>query len=133
VLFIVGASIFGALGLVHLAYTFFTDKFNPHNPDVAEAMKSTSPTLTKETTVWRAWVGFNASHSLGVILFSALYIPLAFSHINIIEDNNWFAALPSITGFLYLFLAKKYWFKVPFLGILMATICFVIAFVEINT
>jgi len=132
VLYISGALIFGILGFVHLIYTFFTDKFNAHNPDVTEAMKSTSPNITKETTVWRAWVGFNASHSLGAILFAAIYIPLAFSHIQFIANNNWFAVLPSIVGISYLILAKNYWFKIPFFGILISTICFVGAFVLIS-
>jgi len=132
VLYIIGALIFGTLGFVHLIYTFFTDKFNAHNPSVTEAMKSTSPNITKETTVWRAWVGFNASHSLGAILFAAIYIPLAFSHIQFIANNNWFAVLPSIVGISYLLLAKNYWFKIPFFGILISTICFVGAFVLIS-
>ena len=133
VLFIVGASIFGLLGFVHLIYTFFTDKFNPYNPDVMAAMKSTTANITKETTVWRAWVGFNASHSLGAILFAAIYIPLAFSHIQFIVNNSWFAVLPSIVGISYLLLAKNYWFKIPLFGILISTICFVSAFVLITT
>lgn len=133
ILFIIGASIFGVLGFVHLIYTFFTDKFNPYNPDVATAMKSTSPFLTKETSVWHAWVGFNASHSLGAIFFAAIYIPLAFSHIQFIANNSWFAVLPSVIGFSYLLLAKNYWFKIPFFSILLSTICFIGAFVLINT
>jgi len=133
VLFIIGASIFGILGLVHLIYTFFTDKFNPYNPDVTAAMKSATPNITKETTVWRATVGFNASHSLGAILFAAIYIPLAFSHIQFITNNSWFAVLPSIIGFSYVFLAKIYWFKIPFFGFLISSICFVSAFALINT
>lgn len=133
VLFIIGSAIFGLLGFVHLIYTFFTDKFNAYDPDVTAAMKGTSPVLTKETTVWRAWVGFNASHSLGAILVAAIYIPLAFSHIQFIVNNSWFAVLPSIIGFSYLLLAKNYWFKIPFFGILISTICFVSAFVLINT
>ena len=40
-------------------------------------MKQTSPVLTKDTTVWDAWVGFNASHSIGAMLVAAFYIPLA--------------------------------------------------------
>ncbi|WP_455710250.1 LIC_13387 family protein [Pseudoalteromonas maricaloris] len=47
-------------------YTFSTEKFNPYDISAAEAMKRTSPQLTKETTIWRAWIGFNASHSLGL-------------------------------------------------------------------
>jgi hypothetical protein len=133
VLFIIGSSIFGILGFVHLIYTFFTNKFNPYNSDATVAMKGTSPVLTKETTVWRAWIGFNASHSLGAIFFAAIYIPLAFSHIQLIVNNRWFAILPSIVGISYLLLAKKYWFKIPFFGILISTICFVSAFALINT
>jgi len=133
VLFIIGASIFGLLGFVHIIYTFFTDKFNAYDPNVTAAMKNTSPVLTKETTVWRAWIGFNASHSLGAIIVAAIYIPLAFSHIQFIANNSWFSVLPSIIGFSYLLLARNYWFKIPFFGILISTICFVSAFVLINT
>jgi len=133
VLFIIGASIFGLLGFVHLLYTFVTDKFNPYNPDVMEAMKSSTVKITKETTVWRAWIGFNASHSLGAIFFASIYLPLSFSNIQFIVDNNWFAVLPSIVGFSYLLLAKNYWFKIPLFGILISTICFISAFVLINT
>ena len=98
ILFIIGASIFGVLGFVHVIYTFFTDKFNPYNFDVTVAMKNTSPVLTNETTVWSAWVGFNASHSLGAIFFAAIYIPLAFSHIQFIVNTIWFAVLRSVVG-----------------------------------
>jgi hypothetical protein len=133
VLFIIGASIFDLLGFIHIICTFFTDKFNAYNPYVTQTMKSTSPKITKETTIFRAWVGFNASHSLGAIFFAAIYIPLAYSHIQFITHNSWFAVLPSIIGFSYLFLAKYYWFKIPFFGFLLSTACFVSAFVLINT
>lgn len=129
----IGASIFGLLGFVHLIYTFFTDKFNPYSPDVTAAMKSTTVTITKETTIWYAWVGFNASHSLGAIIFAAIYLPLAFSHIEFIANNSWFAILPSIVSISYLLLAKSYWFKIPFFGFLISTLCFVSAFVLIST
>ena len=63
VLLIAGASIFGVLGTLHLIFTFFTNKFDAYDSSVTEAMKNTSPVLTKDTTVWDAWIGFNASHS----------------------------------------------------------------------
>jgi len=132
ILFIIGASIFGILGFLHLIFTFFTNNFNPYNSAVTKAMKSSSPLLTKETTIWRAWVGFNASHSLGMLFFSAIYIPLALSHMQFIANNSWFAVLPSIVGISYLLLAKNYWFKIPFFGILLSTVCFLGAFVLIN-
>ena len=35
---------------------------------------------TKETTMWRCWVGFNASHSMGLILFGLAFGYLALAH-----------------------------------------------------
>ena len=132
ILLIIGASIFGILGTIHLLYTFFTNKFEAHDSFVTEAMKRTSPILTKETSVWDAWVGFNASHSLGAMLVAAVYIPLATSYFNIIQQSVWFSILPVLVGLSYLALAKKYWFKIPFFGVLIATVCFVGATVSIN-
>ena len=133
ILLIIGASIFGILGTVHLLYTFFTNKFEAHDSSVTEAMKRTSPILTKETSIWKAWVGFNASHSLGAMLVAAVYIPLTTTYFNIIQQSVWFSLLPVIVGLSYLVLAKKYWFRIPFIGVLISTVCFVGAAVSINT
>ena len=132
ILLIIGASIFGILGTVHLLYTFFTNKFEAYDSTVTEAMKGTSPILTKETSVWNAWVGFNASHSLGAILVAAVYIPLTTSYFYIIQQSAWFSSLPVLIGLSYLILAKKYWFKIPFFGVLISTICFAGATVLVN-
>jgi hypothetical protein len=123
-LIIIGASIFGLLGLAHLLFTFFTNKFNAFNPDVTESMKGTSPVLTKETTMWDAWVGFNASHSLGAIFIAAVYIPLAAFNMDVISHSFYYSLLLVTISFAYLSLAYRYWFKVPLLGIGIATACF---------
>ncbi|RZM84160.1 hypothetical protein C3B51_04355 [Pseudoalteromonas rubra] len=133
ILFIIGASIFGFLGLLHLIYTFFSKKFDPYNLAVKEAMLNTSPRITKQTNMWQAWVGFNASHSLGALFFAAFYIPLCINHFDVVAGTVWFSVLPSIVGVSYLLLAKKYWFKVPFTGILVSSACFVIAAWSVNT
>lgn len=133
ILIVVGAVIFGVLGSVHLIYTFFTNKFDAYDASVTTAMKSTSPILTKETTVWQAWIGFNASHSLGAILVAAVYIPLALNHINVIQQSVWFAALPVIVGLSYMALAKVYWFKIPFVGVTISTFCFIVSAILMRT
>lgn len=132
ILLIIGASIFGVLGAVHLLYTFFTNKFEARDSAVTEAMKGVSPILTKETSVWDAWVGFNASHSLGAMLVAAVYIPLTVSYFSVIQQSAWFSILPTLVGLAYLLLAKKYWFRVPFFGVLISTLCFAGATVLIN-
>lgn len=132
ILLIVGAAIFGVLGTVHLIYTFFSNKFNAFDENVTKAMKSTSPVLTKETTMWDAWVGFNASHSLGAMFLAAFYVPLAINNMEVIRETQWFSILPVVIGLSYLALAKKYWFKIPFIGILISTVCFIGAALLIN-
>ena len=124
-LLVVGASIFGVLGIIHLTYTFFSDKFSPTDSEACDSMKRSSIVLTNKMTVWDAWIGFNASHSLGAILVAAVYVPLALSHFYLIQSSVWFEILPILMGLSYLFLAKRYWFNVPFVGVLLATICFI--------
>jgi hypothetical protein len=43
-------------------------------------MSATAPVISRETTMWKAWIGFNASHSLGAILFGLVYGYLALAH-----------------------------------------------------
>ena len=132
-LLVVGAIIFGVLGTIHLVYTFFTNKFDAFDENVTKAMKRTSPVLTKETTMWDAWIGFNASHSFGAMLVAAFYIPLVLTNMQVIRETAWFSILPIVVGVSYLALAKRYWFKIPYIGILVSTACFVGAAVLINT
>lgn len=133
ILLIAGASIFGVLGSMHLLYTFTTNKFDARDQAVTTDMQNTSPVLTRETTMWKAWVGFNASHSLGAMLVAAFYIPLAMTNMQFIRESLWFSLLPVLIGVSYLFLAKKYWFRIPFTGILVATLCFIGAAILTNT
>lgn len=124
ILIIIGAGIFGILGTIHLVYTFNTNKFDARDENVTKAMQGTSPVLSRQTTMWKAWIGFNASHSLGAMLFSAFYIPLTISYFSVLSSSLWFTWLAPVTGVAYLFLAKKYWFNIAYIGISIATVCF---------
>ena len=53
-------------------------KLTPRDPELQSSMSQIAPVITKETTMWRAWVGFNASHSVGAILFGLVFGFLAF-------------------------------------------------------
>ena len=113
------------------AESFYTDKFMARNREVVVAMKNTSPVLTSQTTMWLAWIGFNASHSLGAIVISIFYLLLAIEHMDIIFQSKAFIGLAVVIGLSYLYLAKRYWFRIPFLGILVATICFTVAAISV--
>ena len=126
-LWLTGAAIFLVLGTLHLLYTFFTNKFNVRNKEVMVAMKNTSPVLTKATTMWKAWIGFNASHSSGAIFFGLINIILVLQYFPVVRNSPSLHLLNDSTVLFYLWLGKKYWFKIPFTGILISAACFITA------
>ena len=77
-LFLAGACPFVVLGVAHAVATPQAvgerKGLSPADPALAEAMVRARPRLTGRTDMWRAWVGFNLSHSLGVVLFGALVL-----------------------------------------------------------
>lgn len=125
------ATILLLLGLVHLFYTFHGQKLHPRDPALEEAMKQGLPLLTRQTTIWKAWVGFNASHSMGAILYGLLYGYLALAHGPLLLGSPFLLAtgLALLAG--YVFLAKRYWFSVPYRGIAAATSLYILALIAI--
>lgn len=117
------------LGLVHLIYTFMGNRLKPRDESVSRAMQSGRLNLTAETTVWRAWIGFNASHSLGAMLLAVIYVPLCLFHHEVILSSRWLQSVPLVWGLAYLVLARRYWFSIPLIGIGLATLSFAIALV----
>lgn len=122
-----GALILFSLGTVHLVYTFFSKKFSPRNGDVEEGMKSTCPGLTGETTVWKAWLGFNASHSSGAMFIGIVNCYMGVYHFTLFQSDPFFFIFNILTISFYAWLAKKYWFKIPLTGISITLICFILS------
>ncbi|MEO6172599.1 MAG: hypothetical protein ABIP02_05725 [Arenimonas sp.] len=124
ILFAISAGIIFLLGSVHLAYTFFGPKLSPRDTQLQETMKCVSPVITKETTMWKCWVGFNASHSLCAILFGMIYGYLAIVHAEFLFASSFLLMVGLGLLLSLLALAKLYWFSIPFRGILLATLCY---------
>jgi len=110
-----------SLGLIHLLYTFSGNKLHPRDTALEARLKEISPVISRETTMWKAWIGFNASHSFGAILFGAVYGYLASTH-GAFLFQSWFLLLLGLLLLAgYVFLGKRYWFSVPFRAIVVAT------------
>ena len=117
----VSAAIILLLGLLHLLYTFYGPKLLPRDPELLARMREVSPVITRQTTMWKAWVGFNASHSFGAILFGVVYGYLSLVHAAFLFQSIFLLLLGLAFLLGYLFLAKIYWFSIPLRGILLAT------------
>jgi hypothetical protein len=123
------AAILLFLGLMHLLYTFYGPNLLPRDRDLQTRMQEVSPVITRQTTMWKAWVGFNASHSYGLILFGAVYGYLAVAHSDFLFQSIFLLSLGLILLLGYVFLAKKYFFRIPLRGVLVATVLYVLALV----
>lgn len=123
------AAILLLLGLLHLLYTFYGPKLLPRDPELKARMQEVSPVITRETTMWKTWVGFNASHSYGLILFGAVYGYLALTHRDILFQSVFLLSLGLILLLGYVFLAKRYFFRIPLLGALLATLLYALALI----
>jgi hypothetical protein len=125
ILMVLSACITFALGVVHLVYTFWGQKLMPRDPALQISMSQISPIITKETTMWRCWVGFNASHSMGLILFGLVFGFLALAHGQLLFRSPFLLAvgLAMLGGFVVL--AKFYFFSVPLTGVSISLACYV--------
>ncbi|MEQ1677111.1 MAG: hypothetical protein ABL876_10440 [Chitinophagaceae bacterium] len=132
-LWILGSSIYIILAGLHLIYTFFSNKFSIRDAAVEEGMKRTFPVLTKKTTVWKAWVGFNASHSIGGIFFGIINLTYACQYSLLLENSVFLVLLTCAVSYFYLFLGFKYWFIIPRTGILISSVCFSVAAIILLT
>ena len=119
------AAIVLLFGSIHLLFTFYGPKLHPRDPTVTNAMMTTHPVITRETTVWRATLGFNATHSMGLMLFGLIYGYLALAQPGMLWQSYFLLTLGLVTLAAYLVLAKLYFFSIPFRGITFATLLYV--------
>lgn len=123
-LFTSSATVVGLLGSIHLLYTFRGNKLYPRDASTIAAMQASHPVLTRETTVWRATLGFNSSHSLGAILFGLVFGYLATQQLPLVQQSIFLQVLGMGTLLAYLALARRYWFSIPRRGIALACVLF---------
>ena len=109
VLVTASGAIVAVFGALHALFTFRGPRLFPRDDALRARMHEVAPVITRETTMWKAWLGFNASHGLGLVLFGVLYAWLALG----------FAALCA-----WLLLANLYFFSVPLRGVALATVLY---------
>ncbi len=132
ILLILGGAVCGVLGTLHVIYTLLDlrkpRRLVPVDPAVLQAMANSALRLSRGgTDMWRAWIGFNFSHSVGVLLTAALAV-WAGLQINTLPVGIIMPVLILI-GCVYLVLALRYWFRGPVIGAAIATGCFTAAWI----
>ena len=130
-LYLAGALPFLVLGIAH---AFATPRapadvkgLSPTDPQLAEAMTRSGLRLTRRTDMWRAWVGFNLSHSLGAAIFAAFVFVTGRSTPVFEHEAHIGIPFAFVVAAVYVGLARLYWFRTPFIGCLLAALLFLAA------
>lgn len=125
VLLCLSAATMMLLGCIHLVYTFRGNRFAPREAGLQSQMERVNLVITRQTTMWKAWLGFNASHSLGLMLFALVYAYLALIHPSLLFQSVFLLGIGLAMLLSLLAVAKNCWFSVPLWGISFALLSFV--------
>jgi hypothetical protein len=130
-LFILGTVPFILLGAIHILYsvrdTWSPKKLTPYDDSVRVSMQRSTLALTRQTTMWRAWLGFNISHGIGVLFFGLIYLTLAISDFALITRITLLQYLALTVSVSYLVLSVKFWFHIPTIGSGIGAACFLVS------
>src|SRR5262249_7808598 len=118
-----------SLGTLHLWLTFVGGKLKPRDPELEARLKNVSPVITSQTTMWKGFVGFNASHSFGMLLFGALYGYLALVQSDLLFHAHSLALVGALLLAVYAELGNLYWFRAALPGLVLASISYAAGFI----
>jgi hypothetical protein len=123
------AGIFAILGALHLVYTLhdFGERpryFRPIDRTLLPAMQKTNTAIAPTSRdYWSGILGFNLSHSIGVLLFALLIVVTAQYQI------WWLKPILVLVGGAFALIAWRCWFHIPMLGSLIGTAFMIAAWV----
>lgn len=131
VLIVLASSIFLVLGALH-GWLTLRDlqapiSFTPPDPALRRAMQESAIRLNPEVNLWKAWIGFNFTHSLGLVLFGG-----AFLYVGVFDAEAYRASLglrtvAVATSAAYLVLSWLYFFSTPAAGSAVGLVLFLLA------
>lgn len=115
-----GAGLIFLMGALHLKATFWGSSLHPTDAGLRQAMRDGSVRMVPSLSLWKLWLGFNASHALGALTFGATFAYLSLFRAEFFFSNPPLRAVGLLALIGYAALAKLFWFRVPLLGTLTA-------------
>lgn len=129
ILMVASAAIFLVAGALHLYGTLFDDDLSPRDPALRTRMREVSPVITDETTMWRAWIGFNVGFGMGAMLHGLLYAFLAIGHSRLLFGSRYLIAVGLAMTGGFCALSRVILFRIPFLCFGASLACYVASIV----
>ncbi|MDQ3748971.1 MAG: hypothetical protein M3367_08170 [Acidobacteriota bacterium] len=130
-LLIVGSSIFVLFGAAHGVFTFQDlgnpRNFTPRDAELRAAMQQATVAFHPKINLWRAWLGFHFSHSLGLVMFGGAFLYVGIFHPLLFSQSRLLQGCSILVSAVYLVLSLKFWFSKPAIGSGIAMGCFIMA------
>ena len=125
----------GGHALLTVVDTFRPTYFAPDDRSLEPALERTGIRFRhllpggdhSRPSMWRAWLGFNISHGLGVFAFGLLCLLVATEEFGLVERVEAIPILAAAVAGTYLVIALRFWFWGPVAITATSTICFSIA------
>jgi hypothetical protein len=126
----------GAHALGALVDTVRPTFFHPIDTSVRATMEGTGIRLRhmfpggsgSRPSMWRAWLGFNISHGLGIFAFNLLCLLIATYDFTLVEEIGALRPLTIAVSGAYFILSLRFWFYAPAIASGVATACFALAY-----
>ncbi len=124
ILWTLGSSVLVIFAGAHLYLTFFTKAFWPKDKALKTHLENTQTQFSPQFTFWEGWIGFNASHSLGLIFIGLVNIFGILKYYYIFQNDPLIFVFNAIFLCAYALVAYKYWFNSPLFGLFFCMICY---------
>jgi hypothetical protein len=116
--FIAGTIPFALLGSTHLALTLRDVRrpryFKPTDDALIPALEASGVAVmapaAEAQTMWRAWLGANLTHGLGLLVFALLLLAVAVHDSALVSDIPGIRALSITVALAYVLIALRFWF-----------------------
>lgn len=79
--------------------------------------------------LWRAWLGFNLTHSLGLLQFAGVLVILTLTSDGTFLGGDLYLLLAMIVAATYLTVAARFFFRAPTVIASLALGCLIVGFV----
>lgn len=130
-LFAGSASVFILLGATHGLQTLRDlsrpRSFTPTNEAVRDAMVAARLRFAPQVSIWRAWLGFNLTHSLGLAVFGTSLLLAAVPDFEVVSSRTWVTGSAILVSGLYTGVAFRFFFWAPTAGCALGCLGFVLS------
>jgi hypothetical protein len=134
-LFIAGTIPFALLGAVHLALTLRDVRrptfFAPTDEGVVRTLEATGVAgmapVPGAQSMWRAWLGANLTHAVGLLAFGALQLVVAAHDAALVSEVPGLRALGIAVALAYTLIALRFWFPPAAIATSAGLACFLAA------